>query len=110
VGKRAHDQFGGARNTSSGMHQTYIHRPRDNKVTNLSDIYHDRLQDDKQHVPYQRIATGAHVAKQRHCSGGGSTAWAPTNDCTALRSGLPTWGYLGLHVTLHYHGISSARS
>jgi hypothetical protein len=34
VGKRAHDQFEGARNASSGMHQTYIHRPRDNnKVT-----------------------------------------------------------------------------
>jgi hypothetical protein len=32
-GQRAHDQFGGARNAPSGMHQTYIHRPQDNKVT-----------------------------------------------------------------------------
>jgi hypothetical protein len=53
----------------SGMHQTYIHLPRDNKVTNLSDIYHNGLQDDKRLVrinesPPARMSQNSAIAQE----------------------------------------------
>lgn len=109
VGKRAHDQFGGARNAPSGMHQTYIHRPRDNKVT----TYLISITTDCKTISDTSVSTNRHL---RACR---KTAPLPRRRIyglgadqrlSTMEGGLPTWGYLGHHVTLHYHGISSAHS
>jgi hypothetical protein len=86
VGKRAHDQFEGARNAPSGVHQTYIHRLRDNKITTyLSDIYHNGLQDDKRQVrinesPPARMSQNSAIAQEEDLRPGRR----PTS-CAALR-------------------------